>query len=112
MRNTMTITRISLLAFTVALAATPRAAHALSICPPAPLSICSTEDQEPLYTQAREALNAGDYRKAERLFAEFISKFPKSPNVGDAYYYRAFSLFSLGGEANLREALTALGNEK
>jgi HEAT repeat protein len=113
MTNTMTNTRSMLLTIVLATAALAApVARASALCP-SPRTICdSDEQQEPAYTAARQAFNDGDYRKAERLFADFVAKNPKSPNAGDALYYRAFSLFSIGGESNLRQALQALQTEK
>ena len=61
-----------------------------------------------LYRAAREALNRRDFAEAARLFATLPERFPRSGYAADAYYWRAFSLYRLGGESRLRDALGAL----
>ena len=65
-----------------------------------------------LYRAAREALNDSDYRRAARLFADITARYPKSAYAGDALYWRAFALYKIGGESDLREALRALDAER
>ena len=58
-----------------------------------------------LYRAAREALNRRDYDQAAELFAALPDRFPRSGYAPDAYYWRAFALYRLGGEQ--RHASTA-----
>ena len=58
-----------------------------------------------LYRAAREALDRRDYRRAADLFAQVPARFPRSGYAADAYYWRAFSLYRLGGTPQLRRAL-------
>ena len=61
-----------------------------------------------LYRAAREALDRRDFRRAADLFASLSGRFPRSGYAADAYYWQAFALYRLGGEARLRDALQAL----
>jgi HEAT repeat protein len=61
-----------------------------------------------LYRAARESLNGRDYRRAADLFAQVPAKYPKSGYAADAYYWQAFALYRLGGEADLKRGLKAL----
>lgn len=63
---------------------------------------------DPLYRQAREHMNASRFREAADLFARIIREFPRSTYAPDAYYYQAFSLYRLGGDTNLTNALRLL----
>ena len=61
-----------------------------------------------VYRAARAALDRRDYRQAAELFAQVPTRFPRSGYAADAYYWRAFSLYRVGGTSQLREALAAL----
>ena len=61
-----------------------------------------------VYRAARAALDRRDYRQAADLFAQVPARFPRSGYAADAYYWRAFSLYRVGGTPQLREALAAL----
>jgi HEAT repeat protein len=65
-----------------------------------------------LYRAAREALDRRDYRGAADLFAQVPSRFPRSGYAADAYYWRAFALYRLGGTAQLKAALQALDTQR
>jgi HEAT repeat protein len=65
-----------------------------------------------LYRAAREALDRRDYRRAAELFAQVPTRFPRSGYAADAYYWRAFSLYRVGGTAQLRAALQALDTQR
>jgi HEAT repeat protein len=65
-----------------------------------------------LYRAAREALIDGDFRRAAGMFGEIGTRFPKSTYAADALYYRAYALYRLGGESELRAALSALDEEQ
>jgi HEAT repeat protein len=49
-----------------------------------------------LYRGGRSAVTAGDYRKAATMFGQLADKYPASKNLGDALYWRAYSLVQLG----------------
>jgi HEAT repeat protein len=61
-----------------------------------------------LYRAAREALDRRDYRAAAELFAQLPDRYPRSSYAADAYYWRAFSLYRVGGTTQLRLALRSL----
>ena len=65
-----------------------------------------------LYRAAREALDRRDYRRAADLFAQVPARFPRSGYAADAYYWRAFSLYRVGGTPQLRSALAALDAQR
>jgi HEAT repeat protein len=49
-----------------------------------------------------------DYGLAARLFLQLVNDYGQSDYAGDALYYRAYSLYQLGGRRELRDALAAL----
>ncbi len=65
-----------------------------------------------VYRAARAALDRRDYRQAAELFAQVPARFPRSGYAADAYYWRAFSLYRVGGTPQLREALAALDMQR
>ena len=89
-----------------AIAFAPRARMSLPESPRAPWAQADPADS--LYRIAREALNAGEYRRAAQLFARLSREFPTSQYRSDANYWRAFALYRIGGIADLHEALQAL----
>ena len=58
-----------------------------------------------LYRLARRAMADENYRRAAQLFADLVSRYPESDYAGDALYYRAYSLFQLGSQRDLRDAI-------
>jgi HEAT repeat protein len=74
--------------------------------PPEPWAEADPADS--LYRLGREAINRGEYRRAARLFAEISEKHSRSEYAPDAPYWRAFALYRVGGENDLREALKTL----
>jgi HEAT repeat protein len=79
----------------------------------APRAAWAADDPaDSLYRAAREALIDGDFRRAAGMFGEIGTRFPKSTYAADALYYRAYSLYRLGGESELRAALSALDEEQ
>src|SRR6476659_8331331 len=76
--------------------------------PRPPVAWLQGDPADSLYRAAREALDRRDYRSAADLFAQVPSRFPRSGYAADAYYWRAFSLYRVGGTPQLREALAAL----
>ena len=78
--------------------------------PPAPW--LQGDPADSLYRAAREALNRRDYLRAAELFAQVPARYPRSGYAADAYYWRAFSLYRLGGTPQLRSALEALRTQR
>ena len=74
--------------------------------PPEPWAEADPADS--LYRLGREAINRGEFRRAARFFAEISEKYPRSEYAPDAPYWRAFALYRVGGEDDLREALKTL----
>jgi len=65
-----------------------------------------------LYRAAREQLNRGDYRTAARSFAAIVDRYPKSTYAGDAMYWQAYAYYSIGEQAQLRDALRVLDEQR
>jgi HEAT repeat protein len=78
--------------------------------PPAPWAHADPADS--LYRAGREAINRGQYRRAADLFLEISDNYPKSEYAADAPYWRAFALYRLGGEDDLRDALKTLDRQQ
>lgn len=93
--------------FLVPQSAAPQAAEPAGPATPPPAWL-QGDPADSLYRAAREALNRRDYTQAANLFAALPDRFPRSGYAADAYYWRAFALYRLGGETRLREALAAL----
>src|SRR6478736_9758863 len=85
---------------------------AASLDPQAPAPWIQNDPADSLYRAAREALDRRDYRTAADLFAQVPIRFPRSGYAADSYYWRAFSLYRLGGTAQLRTALQALDTQR
>ncbi len=79
-----------------------------SIAANPPEAWAQADPADSLYRLAREALNRGEYRRAAQLFGDISQRFPNSAYSADARYWRAFSLYRIGGTSDLRDALTAL----
>jgi HEAT repeat protein len=78
----------------------------------APAPWIQGDPADSLYRAAREALNGGDWSRAADLFGQLPSRYPRSGYVADAYYWRAFALYRLGGTAQLRLALESLRQQR
>ena len=78
--------------------------------PPAPRGQAGPADS--LYRLAREAISRGEFRRAAGLFAEISTKYPRSEYAPDAPYWRAFALYRLGRDEDLREALRSLDSQQ
>ena len=76
------------------------------LVPPAPWSTRDPADS--LYRLARRAMADENYSRAAETFAQLVDRFPRSDYAGDALYYRAYCLFQLGGQRDLRDALDAI----
>lgn len=73
-----------------------------------PTGWAQSDPADSLYKLARETLNRGEYRRAADLFSSISQRFPNSAYASDARYWRAFALYRIGGQAELRDALSAL----
>ena len=78
--------------------------------PPEPWAEADPADS--LYRLGREAINKGQFRRADELFAEISEKHPRSEYAADAPYWRAFALYRVGGDDELREALKTLDRQQ
>ena len=78
--------------------------------PPAPWADADPADS--LYRLGREAINRGEFRRAAELFAEISERYPRSEYAPDAPYWRAFALYKVGHDDDLREALKALKRQE
>jgi HEAT repeat protein len=78
----------------------------------APQAWAPQDPADSLYRQAQQAMSRGDYRRAAGLFKDLPVKQPNSAYAGDALYWQAFSLYRIGGTAELQEALTVLDVRK
>jgi HEAT repeat protein len=74
----------------------------------APAPWAPQDPADSLYRAARDNLNRGEYRRAAEIFAQIPQRFPTSTYTPDSYYYQALSLYRVGGQNDLRSALTAL----
>src|SRR5687767_13612397 len=88
----------------------PAATPAIATTPPAVHYYGDPADT--LYQQARAALNRGDNRQAARLFHRIVEEEPDSEYAPDALYWQAFALYRVGGNDALREALSALDQQR
>src|SRR5437868_6618105 len=73
-----------------------------------PESWSQSDPADSLYRLAREALNHGEYRRAAQLFGDITQKFPNSVYASDSRYWKAFALYRIGGNGDLRDALATL----
>jgi len=73
-----------------------------------PESWSQSDPADSLYRLAREALNRGEYRRAAQLFGDITQKFPSSVYATDSRYWKAFALYRIGGNGDLRDALATL----
>ena len=65
-----------------------------------------------LYRSARDALNRRDFQRAADLFAQIRSRYPRSGYAADSYYFQAFALQRLGGNAREQRALALLDQQR
>jgi HEAT repeat protein len=77
-----------------------------------PVAWAQDDPADSLYRQARDQFNRGDYRKAAELFKSLPQRYTNSVYIADAQYYQAFSLYRIGGTAELQEALAVLEARK
>jgi HEAT repeat protein len=66
------------------------------------------QQADSLYRRAREALGAGDYKRAASLFQRVASMSKDNARASDALYYQAFALYRAGETSDLRTALESL----
>lgn len=65
-----------------------------------------------LYSQARNLVNAGDYRAAVIRLTQLQQRYPNSRCIAPGMYYHAFSLYRIGADSDLREALAILESHR
>jgi HEAT repeat protein len=92
------------------LAAAPGTGERIAQVPPEPWGQSGPADS--LYNLGREAIIRGEFRRAAALFAEISAKHSRSEYAPDAPYWRAFALYKLGREDDLREALKSLDTQQ
>lgn len=68
----------------------------------------ATADDEDLYQRARDAFNDDRFREAERMYRRVASETEDDDLAADAYYWRAYSLYRLGGARDLDDAARTL----
>jgi HEAT repeat protein len=78
--------------------------------PPAPWRQGDPADS--LYRAARQALGRRQFDTAAALFGRLPARYPVSAYAPDAYYWQAFSLYRVGDDAGLRNALAALQSQR
>jgi HEAT repeat protein len=71
------------------------------------LVLPAEDPADSLYRVAHAAMTNRDFRKAAGLYQQVVDKYPKSKNVGDALYWRGYSLFQLGQETGSKSDYTA-----
>ncbi len=77
-----------------------------------PLPWAQQDPADSLYRAAREALNAGDFRRAATTFLNIVERFPKSSYASDALYWAAYADYRMGGSDDLKRALEALQRQR
>ena len=77
-----------------------------------PRAWAAQDPADSLWRTAREAFSRGDYRRAAALFKSIPQRQAASAYAADALYYEAFSLYRIGGTAELQEALAVLDARK
>jgi TolA-binding protein len=77
-----------------------------------PSSWAPQDVADSVWRQARELVNRGEYGQAAQAFRSIPQRYPNSEYAPESAYYLAFSLFRIGGTAELREALAALEASK
>jgi tetratricopeptide (TPR) repeat protein len=84
----------------------PAALVAVAVTPA--VAVLQQDPADSLYRAAREAMTTGDFRRAAEGFGRLSERFPKSAYASDARYFRALSLYRIGGTADLRAARESL----
>jgi HEAT repeat protein len=78
--------------------------------PPASWAPLDTADS--LWRRGRVAVADEAWREAAEQFRRLTERYPRSVYAGDALYWQAFALQRIGGNAELREAVRALEQQK
>lgn len=65
-------------------------------------------DPDSLYRAARTEFSRGNFQRAAELFQQLRREYHDSRYLPQALYYEAFARYRLGGDADLRHALTLL----
>jgi HEAT repeat protein/TolA-binding protein len=74
--------------------------------PPAPWAQGDPADS--LYRAARAVLNAGDWGRAARMFADLQKNYPKSAYLNESQYWEAWARYKIGTTDELRTAAKIL----
>ena len=78
--------------------------------PPASWAPLDTADS--LWRRGRVAVADEAWREAAQQFRRLTDRYPESVYAGDALYWQAFALQRIGGNAELRDAVRALAQQK
>jgi HEAT repeat protein len=71
----------------------------------------SEDPADSLYRLARRSMADENYARAARLFLQIVEQYPQSDYAGDALYWRAYSLYQLGGRRDLSDAIASLDEQ-
>jgi HEAT repeat protein len=80
--------------------------HVESVRAPSPWAGQDVGDS--VYRVARDLFNRGEWGQAAATFRTLPQRYPNSTYASEAAYYEAFSLYRIGGTAELRAALATL----
>jgi tetratricopeptide (TPR) repeat protein len=90
---------------------TPTASNAASTRP-----VAAEDPADSIYRLGRQAVTDNDYRRASTLFKLVVDRYPSSPNVGLALYWRAWALYHIGidrrSKADLNDALASIQQQR
>jgi HEAT repeat protein len=111
-RTTPTLLAAALLCAAALPAQAPRGPLLAMAAQLPPASRWAQDPADPLYRQAREALNRRDYAGAARLFQRIRQEHPTSRYTPDALYWEAFARYRTGGMEEMRSALGALDSQR
>jgi HEAT repeat protein/TolA-binding protein len=73
-----------------------------------PASLGQGDPADSLYKTARDALNAGNYGSAARMFADIQKRYPKTSYQTELQYYEAMARYKIGTTEELRAAAKLL----
>lgn len=101
----------------VVLAATLALSHGSAVAAPdprlmPPASWAPLDTADSLWRRGRVAVADEAWREAAEQFRRLTERYPRSVYAGDALYWQAFALQRIGGNAELREAVRALEQQK
>lgn len=79
-------------------------------------AVAAEDPGDSLYRLGRQAVTDNDYRRAATLFKQVVDRYPSSQSVGEALYWRAWSLYHLGldrrSKSDLDEALASVQKQR